>query len=104
MERHPRSFRHIIHKPQDLSYKIIAHDTKNIRHLDHLIPSDLDRLINRPRQPEGRQDPKKKKKTELTNGDDRNTCVIVEFSLPKGTYATMALRELLHLGEACFKN
>lgn len=93
------AFRHIIRKPQDVTYKIVPYDD-NCPDLDHLIPSDYD-IIRMQRQ-SGEKDTTLNSNSTINmqmehanNGVER-ICVIVEFSLPKSTYATMALRELLH--------
>lgn len=90
--RSTRNFRHIIQRPINLTYKIVPYAQKHVRDLDHIIRSDLDRL-------QANELHVRKEistiETERKHNDNEKICVFVEFSLPKSTYATIALRELL---------
>lgn len=89
-----RAFRHIVRRPMNLTYEIVPYAYEHLRSLNRFIPSDLDLLQFD--QPDSRGEQKSPKvETERTNDDKDRICVFLEFSLLKGTYATIALREML---------
>ncbi len=96
------AYRKLCVRPQNVSHKIIAYnDSDNV---DTFIPSGIDRLnAHEQRKKNGSQDNCEIANNEHIDVDVNATtesvkdkkCVIVEFSLPSSSYATMALREII---------
>jgi len=77
------AYRKLVVIPKDVSYKVIPYSDDD--NLDTFIPSDLDRLNKSEVLPSALSDSLTKDKK----------CIVLEFSLPSSSYATMALREVL---------
>ncbi|CAF0930557.1 unnamed protein product [Adineta steineri] len=78
----PGNYRQFLIHPGQIEYKVVSYDNID----DDPLKSDYDRLMNN----ENNVIPKLNKYTGL----------ILGFSLPKSSYATMALREILHRNES----
>ncbi|CAF4575167.1 unnamed protein product [Rotaria sp. Silwood1] len=78
----PGNYRQFIVRPGQVDYRIVYYDNMN----DDPLQSDYDRLINHDNN----------LKSEL----NKYKGLILAFSLPKSSYATMALREILHRNES----
>ncbi len=85
-------YRKLIVRPENVRHELRSYFDGDC--LDDLIPSDWDKL-NEKKKEENKQenDAKTTEKTKLE--EDQRKCLILEFSLPSSSYATMALRELL---------
>ncbi|XBW35936.1 hypothetical protein QEN19_001508 [Hanseniaspora menglaensis] len=98
----PGSYRNILGRPTDMSYKIVNYMNEN----DDLLNSDLDILNNNTALKNGRQY-SKNKLTKYFVSDEQSSknvfakehkvAVILEFNLTTSSYATMLLRELLKI-------
>ena len=96
----PGSYRNILGKPMDMTFKILNYMNEN----DDLLNSDLEILNNNTALKNGRQY-SKNKLTQFAISDeqssknvfakDHKVAVILEFKLNTSSYATMLLRELL---------
>lgn len=71
------AYRKVFQKPIDLTWKFLKYSSDR----DELINSDYSRMV---------KDPEIESKP-----DGDQTALVLEFSLPQSTYATMLLRELL---------
>jgi len=71
------SYRNLLQKPIDLTSEIIKYNSEDIA----ILHSDLDRMKNKP-APE-------------RNPDGNCTGVVLNFTLPRSTYATICLREIM---------
>ena len=76
----PGDYRMVIIKPSDVQYEVTSYQDP----VKDLIPSDLDTLQN---TPVDTQD----------DGDGPLRALILKFSLPSSSYATMALREIMKI-------
>jgi hypothetical protein len=71
--------------PKNVSHEIRSYSDTDC--LDTFIPSDWDILQKQEKPP---------KEEECAEGKEKDKkCLIIEFSLPSSSYATMALRELI---------
>lgn len=71
------AYRKVFQKPGDLSWKFLKYSSDS----DELILSDYSRMLKDPEI--------------ISKEDGQNTALVLEFSLPQSTYATMLLREIL---------
>ncbi|CAF2479447.1 unnamed protein product [Rotaria sp. Silwood2] len=78
----PGNYRQFIVRPGQVDYRIVYYDNMN----DDPLQSDYDRLMNHD--------------TNIKSELNKYMGLILAFSLPKSSYATMALREILHRNES----
>lgn len=87
------SYRNIIHKPQDLSFKILHYSSPT----QQLINTDLEILNNKKGKENGQKYMKDKLSRFPEDKGGESTAVILSFKLGVSAYATMLLRELMKL-------
>lgn len=71
------AYRKVFNKPKELTWKFLKYDNEN----EELINSDYSKMLNDPEI--------------VSKPDGQHTALVLEFSLPQSTYATMLLRELM---------
>jgi len=82
------SFRKVVVLPKDVNHQVIPYNEEQ-DNLDTFIPSDYDLMVQKEKPSAALPFPIE------TPLEKDKTCVIVQFSLPSSSYATMALRQIL---------
>ncbi|XP_028307355.1 pseudouridylate synthase 7 homolog [Gouania willdenowi] len=73
------AYRRILVRPSDVSWKVVQYDDPSVS----LVHTDFEKLENKP--------------APVFNKEGKYNALLMEFSLPPSTYATMAIREVLKL-------
>jgi len=92
--RLPGAYRKILARPKDFKVEIVQYLNEN----ENILKSERDWLV----ELGGNEESGKAGNGEMENGNEEKEMkngLIVEFELPTASYATMALRELLHNDE-----